>query len=114
MAINYAKARASSIKGVSENGRNVVLRSFTTSGDDWNPVQVPVDTTVKALQSRFDAKEIDGTLIRTDDKLFLIAGGADIGLAKRLIDGGVDYEVVNVREVKPGAVSILWKVQVRL
>lgn len=114
MAIDYNKALASAKRLIRENGRDVTVRTFTASGDEWNPVQVPNDVVVKAVQTQFKAEEIDGTLIRTDDKLFLIAGGADISLAKRLIDGGIDYEVVNVREVKPGAVSILWKVQVRL
>lgn len=113
MAIDYNRARSSAAKGTGDNGRQVVLRSFVTSGDEWNPVQVPVDTSVIALQSRFDAKEIDGTLIQASDKLYLVAGGADISLAKRLIDGA-DYEVVRVETVKPGPVVVLYKVQVRL
>lgn len=114
MAIDYNKALANAKRLIRDNGRDVVVRTFTQSGDDWNPVQVPSDVTVRAVMTQFAAEEIDGTLIQASDKRFLIAGGADVSLAKRLIDGAVDYEVVAVECVKPGPVVVLWKVQVRL
>jgi hypothetical protein len=113
MAIDYNKALANARRLIRENGRDVTVRTFTASGDEWNPVQVPSDVVVKAVQTQFKAEEIDGTLIQASDKLYLVAGGADISLAKRLIDGA-DYEVVRVETVKPGPVVVLYKVQVRL
>lgn len=113
MAIDYNKALANARRLIRENGRDVTIRTFTASGDEWNPVQVPSDVVIRAVQTRFNEEEIDGKLIQASDKLYLIAGIVDVSLAQRLIDGA-DYEVVRVETVKPGPVVVLYKVQVRL
>lgn len=114
MAIDYNRALATAKRLIRDNGRDVVLRTMQQSGDEWAPVLVPVDVTVRAVQTEFEADEIDGTLIQYCDKLYLIAGGADISLAQRLVDGTADYEVVRIMTVKPGPLTVLYKVQVRL
>lgn len=110
---DFAKLATTAQKLIRANGRNVTLRSFSSSGDAWNPTQSQTDVTVKAVFSRYSSFETDGVLIRADDVKVLIEASAAPTLSQRIIDGSIDYSIVNVQTVKPGDVAMLYIVQAR-
>lgn len=110
---DFAKLATTAQKLIRANGRNVTLRSFASAGDPWNPTQTTTDMTVKAVFSRYSSFETDGELIRADDVKVLIEAAAAPSLSQRIIDGSVDYSIVNVRTVKPGDVAMLYIAQAR-
>lgn len=101
-------------KAINKYGRNSYLVSVTKSGVDYDPIITEVEVAIKLLESRFSINEIDGTLIRSDDKKFLIAGNINPTLEMKIKDNGKSYSIVNIIETKPGDKLILSKIQVRL
>ncbi len=127
---------------IDKHGRTMILVRINDEGSTpWNPTQTEQYRDIVGVQSKFTSSEIDGELIRSTDKLFLIDTKAKITTAMRIRDYGpgvdliplgeweagidgfgvpgdtqvqYDYSIVNIEEVKPGNTSILYKVQVRL
>lgn len=99
---------------INKYGRTSYLVSVTKSGVDYDPVITETLISCKALQSIFTTNEIDGTLVKADDKKFLIAGNVNITTDMLLKDGDKKYSIVRIMEVKPGDTLILSKVQARL
>ena len=58
--------------------------------------------------------EIDGDVIRTDDKRILINSSVTPTLQDKIVDDSVVYSIVNIREVKPGGSTIFYDLQVRV
>lgn len=122
--VNYASFKGLATDLISQNGREVIFVALgTQTGEDWNPQFGPdVETTVTAVVTKFKTAEIDGTIIRKQDKKMLIdavdyqtivdAGG---GLEQqRVKDGDQEYSIVDFEEIKPGPLGIMYKVQCRL
>ena len=100
---------------IAEDGRNVLLRSYASTGDKFNPVRTSSDVTIKAVQSYFKANQIDGKLIQQNDVLFLVAAKtATINKQQKIIDDGLEYSIIDFKLVKPGSLGILYKLQCRI
>ena len=87
---------------------------MTEAGDAWNPTQAEVVTPVVVVQTQFNANEIDGELVRVSDLLYLMDSSVEPTNEMRVRDDGVDYSIQNIDAVRPGTLSILYKVQARL
>ncbi len=98
---------------IDKHGRNASLVSMTETGDAWNPVQAEVLAPVVIVQTQFSAMEVDGDLVRSSDKRYLMDSSVVPTSDMRLRDG-VDYSIMNVDEIKPGTLGVLYKVQARL
>ena len=111
----YSRAVIQAEKAITKYGRNCYLVSFTMSGVDYDPIITELPpVAIKLLQSRFTTNNIDGTLIRADDKKFLIGSLVPITKDMNIRDGSITYSIVNIEEVKPGPTVILYKIQARL
>lgn len=87
------------------------------TGDPWDS-QLDAETTidVTVVQTRFEKSDNQGTLVEADDALFLVSTDGvtgDPALADRMTVDGVLYQVVRVDPLKPGPVTMLWKVHAR-
>lgn len=111
MTYNYDKLVATATRLINQFGRNVTKRTTTTTGDAWNPTKTDVDTTIKAVASSFKENEIDGTLIQSNDRLFLTY--SDVTTDDKIVDGGDILSVVNVKTINPGETILIYKVQAR-
>lgn len=109
----YENLQNSVIKLVKQFGRDMVLRNFTISGDDWNPVKTDVDIDVTMAVTDYNAKDIDGTLIRQNDKKFCFFTSATVDHDSVIVDGSDVYSVINIEEIKPGEVVVAYIVQGR-
>lgn len=100
---------------IAEFGRDIVLLNRQRGGYNprTNTMSDGVDTsrTVKAVFRDYKAKDIDGTVIQTGDKLCLIAGAVDGD--EIVMDGADQYAIISIEAVQPGNTLILSKVQVR-
>ena len=75
---------------------------------------------IYAVFANFRSNQIDGTLIKEDDKLLLISSqdipsdaDADIENYDEVIDEGQTWSIERVQEIKPGGASIIYRIQIR-
>ena len=110
---DYDDLAATAEELIREYGREMTLRTETSSGDAWNPTISTSDATVVGVVTTFSKFEIANGLVEAQDKRILFAGNVQVTNAKRIIDGGVEYSIVAIDEVKPGPVTVIYKAQVR-
>ena len=99
---------------IAKYGRQASIISLTKTGTAYNPVISETLTSIFLLQSEYHAKEIDGTLIKTDDKRFLIYSENQITTENKILDNSKKYSIVSIKETMPGSVNLLYEVQARL
>ncbi len=99
---------------IDSHGRAAQLISFVETGPNYAPIRSQVPETVTLVQSSFNASEVDGTLIQSQDKLFILDSSVKPTNDMILRDGTTDYEIKNVVSVNPGDVVCLYKVQARI
>lgn len=130
------------IEMIAEDGRPVVLVAYDSTGPIYKPERTEQPTGVMALQASHEMREAPSSLIRIDDKKFLIDAQVPIDDTMRIRDygpqrdemiplgqwragidpfGGVaevkplyDYSIVYVDTVQPGATPIMHKVYARV
>ena len=101
------------IKLIAQNGRTVQLVSYENSGDAWNPDKTEVLTQIKAVQTKFKSFEIDETLIKSGDILYLSGSRIEPTVDHKILDEGNYYSIINVVKTKPGETAIIYKIQAR-
>lgn len=110
---DHAWAMELATKVISEHGRPMLLRTFTQSGDPWSPSLTPVDTQIIGVQTGWTRSDRDQFLIETGDIGILIDSSVEPSTAGRIVDGGVDYSIIDFATVAPGEQAIFYKVQAR-
>lgn len=119
--MSYDESAASALRMISEKGRSVTIRR-PDAGQSYDPANdtmsagAPEEVVIKVVFTGFKINEVDGELIRREDKRVLIAAAAlpfAPAQSDLLIDGGVEYSIINTETVQPGDVPLLYKVQVR-
>lgn len=98
---------------IGENGRPMLLRSFMQSGDPWSPAQTPVDANIMGLQTDWTRSDRDEFLIETGDIKILIDSSVEPRIAGRIVDGSIDYSIIDFATIAPGEQAIFYKVQAR-
>ena len=98
---------------IDRHGRSMQLLTDSQSGDPWDPVLTQSAQDIVGVQTQYEAHEIDGELIRREDKRFLLDATVTPDTAMRLRDDGVDYSIINIDKIQPGTTSIIYKLQVR-
>lgn len=116
----YDRMSVTAAAQIADKGRDVKLVS--TGADVWNPATgtftagTPTEKTVKAVFVSFRLSDIDGELIRTDDKLCLIAASslsAQPTTSDKIKEGSTEWAVVSVNTIQPADIALLYKIQVR-
>ena len=95
-------------------GRDVTLRSYSSTGPAYNPVLTPSDQTVKAAVFDYDAGEVDGSIIQYNDKEFVISSTTAITKQMKLVDRAKEYNIENLEEVEPGNEVLMYIAQGRI
>ena len=98
---------------ITEYGRDMIMLTYTESGPDYAPTRTPVDVTINGVFTSFITSDIDGTLIKKEDKMVLVDSSVEPVKSASIVDGGDIYELVDFNEIAPGPTSILYKLQVR-
>ena len=140
--MDYAGIRKRAAGQIAGAGKIVAIRSpgnsaeweygYDELGDKWtrlvdpfdtvrtNPI-VDVDVPAYAAEIGYEQGERDGTLVRADDRRFLVAGLTSTGAilpapspaVDKLFVGGVALEIVSTKPVEPGMLAVIYEVQCR-
>lgn len=116
----YTRLAAVALAQIQDKGRTVTLSTpgtdvYSPSAGTFTP-GTPTTQTPKALFTNFTLHEIDGDLIRSDDKKCLIAATSLTAAPTdkdTITDGGLEYSVLPIEEIKPGDTAILYKLRLR-
>lgn len=113
MSYDYAPLAATAARLLARFGRSVFLRSTTqVGGEAWNPVYQQADVPVMGIIRPYTLKE-RGDLIPDGDQLAILDGTASPTVAQKLIDGGIEMEIVSVSKAAPGNTALVYFCQVR-
>jgi hypothetical protein len=121
MTFNYSGIGAVALKQINDKGRDITVR-YAGNDQVYNPATdtftagTDVDVPVKGVFTQFAKKDIDGELIKVTDKRVLIAGTALDNAPEnnsKIIDGGIEYQVINTETIQPSDTVVLYMVQVR-
>ncbi|MGH8034023.1 MAG: hypothetical protein ACREO9_02270 [Lysobacterales bacterium] len=87
------------------------------TGPDYDP-QPGADVTqyVNVVQTVFSKEDQAGGTVQKDDVAFLVSTEdvtVDPSMADRISVAGTEYQVVVVAPLRPGSVTMLWKVHAR-
>lgn len=110
---NYLASAQKARAKISPAGREVNLLSSVPDDGAWNSPTTPNSQAIKVVQSQFQRGEIDGNLVRFGDIKYLAGTEVSIDSSMQIEDGDTTYNIVNIVEVKPGDVPILYKIQAR-
>lgn len=121
MAFDYSGLAATAVAQIADKGRAVSLVYVAPAvlNKDTDALTPAVETTVavKVLFKNYSRKEVDGTLIKTGDKLALLANETALTRAPKngdkFTDGSETYTIKDVREIQPGDTVLLYEMQVR-
>lgn len=128
MALNYENLANTAERLIEENGRDLTLiKGSETVADPtkpWREDLVAGETrfTIKGVIVRYDNEDIDGTLIKRGDRQALVAhnsvedestGSVIIEKFDRVLDGGVDWKIIEVTSWEPGDTRIFYDMQLR-
>lgn len=131
MALNYNNFRDLAERLIEENGRSMALvrRDQGNPTDPAKPWRASteantVTVTVQGVFTEFEKEDFDGTLVRRGDKRVLVAassvedaatGSQNIKIEDydHIIDGAVRWKIVEATLIEPGALRVMYDVQVR-
>jgi hypothetical protein len=117
--VDYVKLAATAERLITKNGRPISIVSkgaLVDPAKPWDGTADGVSENVSGVFTNYSRREVDGTKIQENDKrLFVPAQNltADILTAHKVIDGTITYQVVDVRVVQPGPITIGYELQVR-
>ena len=127
----YARSVATTLRLLTKYGQQVTLRQFTSGGGGYDPLTgtaatvsaAYVDTIRQALATDAPGKRVGpqygqtveyNTLIQDSDKwIYMDASGTAPRLQDHLIVQGVEYVVIDVQVISPGAVPVLYLLVLR-
>ena len=123
--VDYVSLAATAKRLIDANGRDITLtkrdRTPADSAKPWrggNATPTSVGP-VKGVLVPFESEEVDGSLVRRDDKKALIAANDDdselLEQFDVLIDGDATdpWRILTVEVINPGDTRVIYKMQVR-
>ena len=135
MAINYAKAQATALKLLTNNGRSVTLVKYSTEAADpnrpWRGAEGIPDTTITVTavftdpvsEKDLGSAEVligDGSGVKQGQQIAFIPAaenldenGAPLDLTEydQLHDGGLAYRMVEIHKLSPGGIPLMYEVR---
>lgn len=113
----YDDDKAMADEEIAESGMSATLKRPTTSGPAYNPtIGTPTSYAVNVVVQEYRNAEIDGARVQAGDKKVMMAKGSlaiEPDTSDKLVIGGVDHAIVEVRPLNPGGTVLLYEMQVR-
>lgn len=118
MAFDYESLKLNTVEPLIERfGKTVTLtQPGASTGPAYDPTPgVPTNNPGKAVEVKIKQEHIDGTLIQQGDRMFLVStqGVPEPALDNTMMVDGVTLQVIAINPLKPGDVTMLWKIQCR-
>lgn len=115
-SFDYARIRATAARLIAKFGQAGAIRRATTSGPAYDPETVTTDHACQLAVMQYTDDKIDGTLIMRGDKLtYLSTAGLSIepSTADKLMIGGEEHAIVNVKPLSPAGLVVFYEIQAR-
>lgn len=114
IALEVAAAMDEVAVAVGDGAFPITLRQSAAVTNPWDASGSATEYTLKGFVQDYPRSQIDGTLIRQEDRRVFVASNGQRPLVNdRLVIAGVAYAVVNVREVAPAGVALYYECQAR-
>lgn len=115
MAINYQRMQARTTRMLRQNGvaYNVTRKGSITVVGGVEYKSEAVRFTAVGVKTEYDPGEIDGTVIINGDVQIVFTAEKEIKTGDLIDVDGVRHRVVKPNPVKPGAVVLCYKAQLR-
>lgn len=119
MTFNYSGIASTALALIADFGRSVTLRRVTAG--TYTPSSLSVsgastsDETITAVIMKHKFHQIDGEIIRRDDRLCLVAAsGLTVpALGDIIISDSVQMKIVDVEVVQPGDTAVVYRLNLR-
>lgn len=115
MAINYPRMRATATRLITENG--IACQLTRGGGIEFIcgiEVDIPLEVhTIIGVISSYSPSEIDGTLIQNGDVKMSATTDIEIRIGDLIMVDGKKHRVIKPNPVKPAALLICYKPQLR-
>ncbi|MCD1266067.1 hypothetical protein B5M44_19150 [Shinella sumterensis] len=112
----YPKLQQTAARLIAKFGQAGAIRRTTTSGPAYDPETVTTDHACQLAVMQYTDDKIDGTLIMRGDKLvYLSTAGLSIepSTADKVVIGGEEHAIVNVKPLSPAGLVVFWEAQAR-
>ncbi|PRD13978.1 hypothetical protein [Pantoea coffeiphila] len=115
MAINYQRMRDTATRLLAENGSQYdVVRKGSISMSGGKEVHEPDHTfTATGVRIDYDPKEIDGEFILAGDVRIIFTAEPALRVGDLVMVDGKQYRIFRPNPIKPGAVVISYRTQLR-
>ena len=115
MAINYQRMQATAIRMLKQNGiaYNVTRKGSLIVIGGVEHRSEDIQFTAIGVKTDYAPGEIDGTVIENGDVRIVFSAEKDIKTGDLIDVDGVSHRVVKPNPVKPGAVVLCYKSQLR-
>lgn len=113
MSFDYSRLKATADRLIARFGKTAQLVTTTTTGPDYDPTVTETATDITLVELDYSLTNRDGTLVQAGDKLFLVQADAAPDMAAKIRLDSVDYAMVDVQPVSPGATVLLYEIQAR-
>ena len=114
MSFDYADLASDAAELIAEFGRGLTIRAVNRAGGtDWQPITSIVDARVTGIVRDYTESEKAGGIIPAGDQLVIIASGLTPTTAHKVVDDGIEMEIVSIKTVRPGDTAIVHFLQVR-
>lgn len=123
--MDYEGIRKRAASTIAKSGKTVKI--IIPGGTAYDPVtgtETPganIEHTAKAVEIQYSQAERDGTMIKANDRRFLVAGLKTDGSALAQMATGhkievstVKLEIVTVMPLNPGEINVIYEVQARI
>lgn len=119
MTFDYTEFQSLALELLTEYGRDVTRKSYTTGTYDVSTGAVSTttaNTTRKGALFDFANGQtlIRGSLIQVNDKRLLVDASAAINQQDHFIVGSDEYVIVSIGEINPAGTSVLYDLHVRM
>lgn len=116
-SFDYSRSQQTANRLIDRFGSTATLKRPNTSGTAYNPTEgTPTSYTVTVVVQDYRNAEIDGTRVLAGDKKVMMAKGSlaiEPATSDKLVIGGAEHAIVEVRPLNPGGTVILWELQAR-
>ena len=119
MSVFYDNMQATATKLLAKYGSPASYVINRTTGATHNPVTgdntggTVTATTLVGVATKLPKSLIDGTRILATDNMYIFDSAFEILMTDKMIDGGVEYRIVDVITIKPADTVLIYKVVAR-
>lgn len=108
---DYSKLKTTAETLLTKFGQSATLRQQTAYGDAWTPQMVEADTTITVVDHNIMTRDDAGGLVGRTRRTLYISTAAGVTPAKgdKVVVGGTEHEIGEVRTVSPGGTVCLFE-----